>query len=167
DTEPEPALGVGEHITRAGESLAGQDTGEEGRTGPARRPHGRQPDESGISEQEGGTDSPGAGEPGDQGGRGADPHRRTARSSNLRRTRRSSDPVGPLHRIRAAATAAWPRLMPPSLVGTRECVSTRNPAPSRPATAVASSSTFCHTPPESATVVSPVAARARSQPATT
>lgn len=68
DTEPEPALGVGEHITRAGESLAGQDTGEEGRTGPARRPLGRQPDESGISEQEGGTDSPVAGEPGDQGG---------------------------------------------------------------------------------------------------
>ncbi len=68
DMEPEPALGVGEHLTRAGESLAGQDTGEEGRKGAAARPHGEQPDESGISEQADETASPVAGEPGDQGG---------------------------------------------------------------------------------------------------
>ena len=37
----------------------------------------------------------------------------------------------------AAATTAWPRLIPPSLHGTRECTSTSNPhASSRPATAV-------------------------------
>jgi hypothetical protein len=68
DTEPEPALGAGEHLTRAGERLAGQDAGEEGRKGAAQRPHGQQPDESGISEQSDETDSPVAGEPGDQGG---------------------------------------------------------------------------------------------------
>jgi hypothetical protein len=68
DMEPEPALGVGEHLTRAGESLAGQDAGEEGRKGEAARPHGTQPDESGISEQRDETASPVAGEPGDQGG---------------------------------------------------------------------------------------------------
>jgi hypothetical protein len=68
DTEPEPALGVGEHLTRAGESLAGQDEAEEGRKGAAARPHGEQPDESGISEQADETASPVAGEPGDQSG---------------------------------------------------------------------------------------------------
>jgi hypothetical protein len=68
DMAPGPALGVGEHLTRAGESLAGQDAGEEGRKGESARPHGRQPDESGISEQRDETDSPMAGQPGDQGG---------------------------------------------------------------------------------------------------
>jgi hypothetical protein len=68
DMEPEPALGVGEHLTRAGESLAGQDAGEEGRKGEAARPHGRHPDESSVSEQRDETASPVAGEPGDQGG---------------------------------------------------------------------------------------------------
>jgi hypothetical protein len=68
DMEPEPALGVGEHLTRAGESLAGQDAGEEGRKGAAQRPHGEQPDETGIGQQEDETDSPIAGQPGDQGG---------------------------------------------------------------------------------------------------
>jgi hypothetical protein len=68
DMEPEPALGVGEHLTRAGESLAGQDAGERGRKGVSQRPHGEQPDESGMSEQSDETGSPVAGEPGDQGG---------------------------------------------------------------------------------------------------
>ena len=68
DMEPEPALGVGEHLTRAGESLAGQDAGVEGHKGESARPHGEQPDESGISEQGDETASPVAGEPGDQGG---------------------------------------------------------------------------------------------------
>jgi hypothetical protein len=41
DTEPEPALGVGEHITRGGEELARQNAGEKGRKGAAQRPYGR------------------------------------------------------------------------------------------------------------------------------
>jgi len=68
DMEPDPALGVGEHLTRAGESRAGQDAGEEGRKGESDRPHGRQPDESGIAEKPDETSSPVPGEPGDQGG---------------------------------------------------------------------------------------------------
>jgi hypothetical protein len=68
DMEPEPALGVGEHLTTAGESRAGQDAGEEGRKGVSGRPHGEQPDRSGVSEQRDETDSPVAGQPGDQGG---------------------------------------------------------------------------------------------------
>jgi hypothetical protein len=68
DMEPEPALGVGEHLSTAGESWAGQDAGEEGRKGASGRPHGRHSDESGVSEQRDETDSPVAGQPGDQGG---------------------------------------------------------------------------------------------------
>jgi hypothetical protein len=68
DTEPEPALGVGEHLTRAGESRSGRDAGEEGRKGASGRPHGEQPDERGITEQDDETDGPMVGEPGDQGG---------------------------------------------------------------------------------------------------
>jgi hypothetical protein len=68
DVEPEPSLGVGEHLTTAGEDQAGQDAGEVGRKGASGRPHGEQPDESGVSEQSDETDSPLAGETGDQGG---------------------------------------------------------------------------------------------------
>ncbi|WP_219413818.1 hypothetical protein [Pseudonocardia nigra] len=68
DMAPEPALGVGEHLTTAGEDRSGQDAGEEGRKGESGRPHGKEPDESGISQQPDETDSPVAGEPGDQGG---------------------------------------------------------------------------------------------------
>ena len=46
---------------------------------------------------------------------------------------------------RAAATTAWPRLIPPSLQGTRECTRTRKPrASSRPTVACSSSEVLEH-----------------------
>jgi hypothetical protein len=68
DTEPEPPLGVGEHLTAAGEERSVPGAGVEGRKGAAARPHGEQPDESGMSEQRDETDTSAAGEPGDQAG---------------------------------------------------------------------------------------------------
>jgi hypothetical protein len=68
DVEPGSAEGAGEHLTTAGEDQTGQDAGEEGHKGESGRPYGQQPDESGISEQEDETDTPMAGEPGDQSG---------------------------------------------------------------------------------------------------
>ena len=63
------------------------------------------------------------------------------------------------------ATAAWPRLMPPSLGGTRACVSTRKPGPPARSTTRPSSSRFWNTPPDSATVPSPDRSRSRAQTA--
>jgi hypothetical protein len=68
DIEPEPALGVGEHLTRGGEELARKHARAEGRKGAARRPHGGRSDESGLSEQRDETGTSMPGEPGDQGG---------------------------------------------------------------------------------------------------
>ncbi len=53
---------------------------------------------------------------------------------------------------RAPATMAWPKLMPPSLVGTREWRRTRKPACCNPVTTRSVNSTFWKTPPDKATV---------------
>ena len=53
--------------------------------------------------------------------------------------------------------------MPPSLVGTREWVSTRKPAARRRSTVASSSSRFWNTPPDSATVAGPPASRSGTQ----
>ena len=66
-------------------------------------------------------------------------------------------------RSRAPATTAWPRLTPPSLGGTREWVSTRNPVLSSTSTVTPRSSRFWNTPPDSATVPSPDDSRSRRQ----
>src|SRR5207253_3254651 len=59
------------------------------------------------------------------------------------------------------ATAAWPRLMPPSLGGTRPWRSTRKPPCSRAPTQRWSRSRFWNTPPDRATVSRPRSARSR------
>ena len=48
--------------------------------------------------------------------------------------------VPPASTSRAAATTAWPRLIPPSLQGTRECSRTRKPRASSRLTVACSSS---------------------------
>src|SRR4029077_17765743 len=60
---------------------------------------------------------------------------------------------------------AWPRLMPPSLHGTREWVRTVNPRDSRRVTTWFSSSMFWNTPPDRATVVTALRSRMRRQAA--
>ena len=74
--------------------------------------------------------------------------------------------VTPRSRVpRAAATAAWPKEIPPSLGGRRCGMSTRA-RPSRSALAVRSSSSrFWKTPPERTTVPRPRAAATRAQAA--
>lgn len=67
----------------------------------------------------------------------------------------------------AAATAAWPRLIPPSLHGTREWVRTVNPRASSWATTWFSSSMFWKTPPDRATVVRAWRSRSRAHAAAT
>ena len=66
-------------------------------------------------------------------------------------------------RSRAPATAAWPRLMPPSLHGTRRCTRTRKPASVSLVTTWLVSSRFWNTPPDSATTARPVCSRSRAQ----
>ena len=65
--------------------------------------------------------------------------------------------------VRAAATTAWPRLMPPSLHGTRECVSTVKPSASSSPVTLSSNSRFWNTPPDNATVAIPVRSRNTEQ----
>jgi hypothetical protein len=62
---------------------------------------------------------------------------------------------------------AWPRLMPPSLQGTRECTSTRNPRASRWLTVRCRSSRFWNTPSDKATVPRPFRSRSSAQPSST
>jgi hypothetical protein len=57
--------------------------------------------------------------------------------------------------ILAAATAAWPNAMPPSLAGSRRGTRTRSPAASSRAVVRSSSTRFWNTPPERMTVSSP------------
>src|SRR6185312_7879212 len=67
----------------------------------------------------------------------------------------SALPRDQLSELRAAATAAWPRLIPPSFAGTCRCVSTRSPTSSSRRTTPVTSSTFWNTPPDSATLRTP------------
>jgi hypothetical protein len=142
DTEAESPLGVGVSMTRRGEDVAKQED-EEGRDrrrhqGPDRPPPRRlrraapRPPIDPNDTESGGPTMPAG----------------TRAGSAV-----SSLPArGPGRRRQAA----WPRLMPASLGGTREWVRTRIPFASRPATVRSSSSMFWKTPPDRATVPRPV-----------
>ena len=67
----------------------------------------------------------------------------------------------------AAAATAWPRLRPPSLQGTRWWVSTRKPWRRSRSVMPPSSRVLANTPPDSATVPSPVASATRRTAAVT
>ncbi len=68
---------------------------------------------------------------------------------------------------RAAATAACPKLMPPSFGGTRRCERTRKPCRSSRSRVEASSRRFWKVPPERTTVSPPTSAHASAAPAAT
>ena len=68
--------------------------------------------------------------------------------------------------LSAAATAAWPNEIPPSLGGSCSGTSTRRPAPRAPAATVCASRRFWKTPPLSTAVSRPRSAAVRANAAT-